>query len=143
MNAVKKAAEDNEIVGAFYISTPDFELQNFTTNELWQIIREINDSPIDPKHAPTDDQLNACESARDFFKLIHDIPGVSRDINKGRQWGEQLIRYAQKHPVKDGTEGERPILSAMKKIYGASRYHYQFSLKVRVEPNTGQLVKRE
>src|SRR4029077_6813789 len=49
IRVVRKAAEDDEICGMFFISNPDFEFANFTKEELVQIVWEWaleNEAPL-------------------------------------------------------------------------------------------------
>jgi hypothetical protein len=41
VQAVRKAAQDDEICGGFFVTTPDFEFGNFTLHELEEILWEI------------------------------------------------------------------------------------------------------
>ena len=67
-------------------------------------------------------------------------------LNKGKEWGERLGKYAERYPIKqssDGTEEYRPIIAAIAEARHAILCDYYKSHRdCRVSPDTGEMVER-
>lgn len=145
---VRKAAEDDEICGAFYIFTQDFEFANFEVWELEEVLWEIakeNGVSLDDReklHNAIQDSANAEVLLRNAKRSL---PSPLAHVAKNILWGERLMDYAINHHFK-GTL-KRPILEAMDQAIFWTRTPNLESYKntrrtYRVDKGTGKLVKR-
>jgi hypothetical protein len=144
LRAVRKAAEDDEICGMFFVSKPDFEFGNFALSELEEILWEIaiehrahQNGRLRLRHAIA----NAKSGKELLFVAVRALP-VLNHVTKGEQWGEHLIQYALRHRERpDGTL--RPIVDAVEMAFRSAyiSYHPTRS-RFRVDPETGKLVER-
>jgi hypothetical protein len=105
IRVVKKAAENAEFLGEFFINDPDFEFQNFSIDELCEIISErlgVNLEPSPYRDAKSKKEL--------FLKIGSSHPELDR-VCKGSDWGLLLGKYAEIHPRTDppGLPEDRPI----------------------------------
>jgi hypothetical protein len=145
---VRKAAEDDEICGAFYIFTPDFEFANFEVWELEEILWEIakeNGASLDYREK-LHIAVQGSETAEALLRNAkRSLPDALTPVTKNKVWGERLMEFALEHRFKQGLK--RPILEAIDQAifwtrtsnlesYKNTRHEYQ------VDKNTGKLVKR-
>ncbi len=100
VRAVRKAAEDDEIFGKFFISTPDFEFANFELLELedilWQMAEEhgaAKDEREQLKQA-----IEGVENATALLRCAKQALSKSLGhISKNVTWAEHLMDYALEH----------------------------------------------
>jgi len=150
IRAVRKAAEDDDICGAFYISAPDFEFANFTLAELasilWQIAQEngvMTDVQPELKKA-----AQSCATGKDLLQVARRTVPELAQVGKGEDWGRKMMQYAVEHPKwtkADLSEPQlRPIVEALQQIIDAAAWDYKpIRQDLRVDPETGQLVERD
>ena len=144
IRAVMKAAEDDELCGSFFFSVPDFELHNFTRDELaavlWDAVAEAEVKPSErlQLHAAIRGARSAKELLREAARAV---PAVAQ-VDKGPDWGRRLMRYALDHPNKpDGTL--RPVIEAVRiALFGDWADYRLTRARYRVDPNTGRLIER-
>lgn len=142
--AVRKAAVDDEIVGAFYVSNPDFEFANFEHFELeeiiWKMATENGANPIDREklHGAVKNAKNTEELLK-FAKRA--LPEYLHKLSKGAVWGEQLMQYMKDHPLKQGKK--RPIAESLERAIWSREQSYLLTKRdFKVDKDTGSLVKR-
>ena len=112
-----KAIECREMFGMAFLSNPDFEFHNFSSDELahvlWQMALE--------KGAPVEEEenfLKVVSSARNGKQLTDNerkaLPNFQSSA-KGKEWGERLLKFAKANPYRerDGQKEYRPILDAI------------------------------
>lgn len=126
--AARKAAEDDEICGAIFVSAPEFESANFTLAELEEVLHTM-----------------AIDSAEDDREQLDTIAKIR--ARKGKEWGEKLMTYAWEHPEKidehTGKSKIRPIIEAIDMAVRSIQVDYHLTRKeFRVDPITGRPVKR-
>ena len=149
VRALKKAASDDEICGLIWLAEPDFELHNFSVDELIDIIWNWS---LDNSITPTNrgefrKAIGNILSANDLWKTVHREFPELRYIGKGKEWGERLIAYANENPhlpVHDPKKPVlRPIIDAIGAVLRSVHSDYYFTRKeYRVDPVSLQLVKR-
>ena len=145
---VRKAAEDDEICGAFYIFTPDFEFANFEIWELeavlWEIAKE-NGASLDDRGK----LHNAVQGSGNAETLLRNVkrslPDALTHVTKNILWGERLMDFALASRFKQGRK--RPILEAIDEAIFWTRTSNLESYKntrreLQVDKDTGKLVKR-
>lgn len=145
--AVRKAAEEDEICGMFFIALPDFEFGNFSPAELedilWQYAEErrVEIEKREVLHGI----LRNSRSAKELFNQVRQLLPDLADINKGEEWGRRLADYAWQHREADiqNQDTDRPFIRA---IYAAMRSRSANYISTRndyrVDPQTGQPIKR-
>lgn len=151
LRAVRKAAEDDQICGMFFVSTPDFEFANFDLSELEQVLWQLAiESGIDLEsnarqlfHA----EISEARSSKQLFQAARQIsPDLTR-LGKGRDWGEKLMSFAWDNPERiDPGTGERktrPIVEAIEIAVQSVGADYHITrTQMRTDPITGRVVKR-
>lgn len=148
LRAVRRAILDDSFFGEFFISNPDCELQNFSMQELRNLILQI----------ATERCLNEAEMAelRLMIRDAEEVKGLLekarcssdrlRDLGKGSHWGASLVQYAlelggQDVGVLDQSTYGRPVLEMIARILRATHFHYDLSREAScVDPVTGRLV---
>lgn len=148
--AVRKAAEDDEICGAFFISHKDFEFENFELPELedilWTIAVENSQGKVSKEdRQKLHDAINIAGNGTELIKRANGVlPELAR-LKKDSGWGDHLLRYALKNPLKRGKE--RQIVEAINYAFILARTpnleSYELSRECfQVDRNTGRLVPR-
>jgi gamma-glutamylcyclotransferase (GGCT)/AIG2-like uncharacterized protein YtfP len=112
-----KAIECREMFGMAFLSDPDFEFENFSSDELahllWQMALE--------KGAPIEEEeyfLKVVSSARNGKQLTENerkaLPNFQSSA-KGKEWGERLLKFAKANPYRerDRQREYRPLLEAI------------------------------
>ncbi len=145
--AVRKAAELNEICGMFFVSKPDFEFQNFKIDELTEIAFQLAVKKGLKNHSLNELKKNTgkAKSAKEFFKILHDISPFFLSITKGGNWGKELVKYAIKNPngKEFGDENDRLINYVVRIIYNGFNVSYEVTRqKYKVDPESGKLIER-
>jgi len=142
---VKKAAEEDLFCGQFYISQPDFELCNFSKDELveiaWDLVDEVQKS--EQHHLSLCEMVITANNADDFIKAVRKaVPPLSQ-FAKGSEWGKKLAEFAARKPESEGSEAVRPLIDACQTAIRSIDSDYLYNRKnLRVDPNTGKLVHR-
>lgn len=149
IRVLKKAAEDDEICGMFFISRPDFEFQNFTLEELEEIIWEfcIEAGVTVGRRQIIKDAISGIDNSTDLINAVRNaIPELSQ-FGKGEDWGNRLITYAWENPEisnqKSGEVKRRDILVSIDIAVSSVGSNYSLSRKkYKVDPNTGKPIQR-
>ena len=149
---LRRSASEQCMHGPFFLNIPDFELANFTVEELLRVATSFqkelrwDDSEVDEQVSTTLLKVANVKSAKEFLSLIKQ-DGFD-NVCKGERWGEALMKYAIAHPTfgpdssKEGTE--REIVKAANLLIRAQDVGYLRSLEhEEVDPNTGQMVARK
>ena len=145
--AVKKAAEVDDICGMFFVSKPDFEFQNFKIDELTEIAFQLAVKKGLKEHSLNElkKDTSKAKSAKEFFKILHDISPFFSSITKGGNWGKELVKYAIKNPSgkEFGDENDRLINYVIRIIYNGFKVSYEVTRqKYKVDPESGKLIER-
>ena len=146
--AVRAAAQQDQICGCFFVSSPDFEFANFDRSELQEIIWNIahERGADETKKSIFLDFTSSAMKGSTFMQGVEraasDIPELW-DISKGEEWGKQLLQYALSHPNR--LNGEvRLCVRAIRQAFTSRTASYNYSrLHYRVDPQTGQPIKRD
>jgi hypothetical protein len=151
-SAVRKAAEDDEICGAFFIPEKgkDFEFENFDLAELEEILWDVATENVENHTDEVDRQrlLSSIEGAKNSTDLINRAKGALPQLahlKKDPNWGMRLINYAMQHRFK--REKKRQIVEAIEYALFLARTvsleSYQGARKrLRIDKNTGRLIPR-
>lgn len=150
VSAVRKAAEDDELCGAFFTAYPDFEFANFALDELETVLLsmpQIRDATI-PKEI-RDSLHEAIQSAETGKELLERANEVLRvhvgEINKGDNWGVALMEYALQNPQrKHGERLEtRPVMEAIYMALRMQRGSYIWHVRdYRIDTQSGLPIPR-
>ena len=144
LRVVRLAAKEEEFCGAFYVSCPDFELGNFSRDELCEVaaaLAEQNGGRVDL--AALKSATKSVRSGDEFLRASRDM-GVGSDIHKGEEWGRALVQYAAEHPRGEiGSLGDRVINQAIRTIGECMRANFSYvRRKMRIDPESGQPVAK-
>ncbi|MFQ5852764.1 MAG: hypothetical protein ACE5JU_19570 [Candidatus Binatia bacterium] len=146
--AVRKAAEDDELCGMFFVSKPDLEFENFTVHEFEEILWEmITERGVDISREALRKVIEGAKTSEQLFAAIRQAFPEASSPTKGRAWGEKLVRFAFDHPEKiDEKTGESRKRLIVDAIEAAVRLVTSDYLTVRkefkVDSQTGQPVRR-
>ena len=146
LRVVKTAARNDIFCGLMYISDPDFEFENFTTDELTEIVwgfipeTELNDENRRTLVAALQGQTNS----RLFLNAARrSLPSLNQ-LGKGKDWGERLARYAINNPTFRGIDTLRPFIDACQEAIHSIDFDYNYHrVNFRVDPETGKLIRRQ
>ena len=150
VKVVKKAAEDGVMFGQFFISVPDFEVHNFSSEELAEVFWEMA-SEDDPALDQEDRErlfreTTGAETAKLFDASAKRALQKAGKIGKGKEWGERLGKYAERNPFRqlpDGTNEYRPVIKAVRQALHVIQCDYYSSLRdYCISPTTGEMVER-
>ena len=151
LSAVRKAVNDGEFFGSFSVSDPDFELGNFSLEELEDILWAMAEerSATDEAHQELHEALLRAEERQqkkgEPFKGKHVIKAAAdsvlelNQLSKNEEWGRRLMTYANEHPEKaDGQD--RPVNKAIDLALQGLRASYVATRRaLRVDPKCGDL----
>ncbi|MFB3906123.1 MAG: hypothetical protein ACE15E_21975 [Acidobacteriota bacterium] len=148
VSAVKKAAEDGEICGQFFISNPDFEFQNFAPSELEEIVwalaveRGIPDASF---RMVLREAFRGADSASALQKQVRKaLPDAIFDFDKGTEWGGRLARFALANRKRADNGEERPVVRAFLAAIRTCIYSHHDGLNnTRIDPATGGWVRTD
>lgn len=153
VRTLRKAASEETFHGAFLLSNPDIEMENFAISELLYVALEMAaryETPGRPAQSYSHDdllrELEGAKSGDEFFKSLH-RNGRLREVDKGEDWGAALMAYAIVHrgfPQGDprGVE-ERPIIRFAQMLLRAEEVGFRHSLQYeKVDLATGHLNRR-
>lgn len=118
-----KAVENREMFGMFFLSKPDFEFENFNSNELagllWEMALE--------KGTPAEEKENfikytsAAQNAKQLFDSAKKaLPSLQR-LDKGKAWGERLLKFAKENRYILRNGGEDDPTNHRSNYVGTSR----------------------
>lgn len=148
--AAFKAISDGVLFGEVYLSIPDFELGNFSPDELREIICTIaSDNGADEV------ELARIREAMEHVEHIKEVMSAARiassslaKLRKDEVWGKYLMRYLLNdldlsNLCLTKEEFERPIINALRSILQATVFHYDESRnRSMVDLGSGRFVKR-
>jgi len=146
--AIRTAIQQDQICGSIFISSPDFEFDNFDLSELQEIVwnMALERGADETKKSSF---LNLTSSASKGSTFNNGAKQASSDISelwgisKGENWGKRLMQYALAHPNKLNGE-TRLCIRAIRQAFNSRTSSYNYNrLHYRVDPETGQLVKRD
>jgi len=145
---VRKAAELDEICGMFFISTPDFELQNFSIDELTEIAfqfaekKDLKLSMLGKLRKET----KKAKSATEFFTILKKQSEIFHSVSKGSEWGKALVKYARWNLLgkEFGDKDDRLINQIIRIIYNGFHASYEVTLQQqKIDPVSGKLIERK
>jgi hypothetical protein len=146
--AVQKATELDEICGMFFVSKPDFELQNFNIDELTEIAfqlvakKGLKGSLLEELKKDT----KKAKYAKEFFKILYKQSPIFRSVSKGAEWGKALVEYARWNLLgkEFGDKSDRLINQIIRIIYNGFNASYEVTRqKQKVDPISGKLIERD
>jgi len=148
--ALRKAAEDDEICGMFFLAEPDFEFENFAISELEEILWGMAvESGAGADIRPSiHSAVKSAKTSEELFAAANGALSGICQLQKGREWGRRLMDYAWDNPeVTDEsaqTSRSRRVIEAVNAALGSigADYHYTRT-NYAVDPTTGRLVKRK
>ncbi len=131
VRVVKNADLDHLICGKTFVSSPDFELANFTLGELEEVVWKMTTEHDNSLNASQEDRfrlhnaLQGCGSGKELERVAREVlPPGSERFSKGARWGQYLMEHAMLQPrFPDGSE--RPIVNALWEAVTARRSSYQ------------------
>lgn len=147
VRALRKAVQDGNFFGRFFISDPDFEFGNFTVQELVDVLLKL--AARDFAELPSRDdlltQVGSAKSGKAFFHAVAD--DRLQRIGKSTDWGAALMAHAISHPEfpeGHGRAGQtRKIIEAAQVLMRTRDAGYLRSLEqFRVDPETGELREK-
>lgn len=130
VSAVRTAAKDNEIVGAFFISEPDFEFSNFNIDELVLVACQCLDVSLSTSEQNKLISIcSNCISMAELEKTMRNSDARFTRFSKGPRWGEELIAYGLANPSfpNELQDQKRPIISALELVFHAFKASYSIS----------------
>jgi hypothetical protein len=149
LTALRKAAEEDEICGMFFVAKPDFEFQNFTIAELEKIIWQMAQDQcptLDIERTDLHAAIQGTTNAKDLLDAVRKVGSCLQHFGKGPEWGKRLIDYAWQHPEKGSDGSNQQTRQVVDAIYHALRtvqLDYQPSRdRLKVDPMTGMPVRR-
>lgn len=137
LRALRRAAEDEEITGRVFLSAPDFEMANFSLNDLVEVVLTFANADADK--GVLRQQLCASQSLRDLHTKAR---ALGLEVGKSESWGRALMRFALANPTTTaGTQ--RGVVKAVWQAAAArlSSYRY-FRQRYRMCPTTLGLQER-
>jgi len=144
LKAVQTAAERDEMCGMFFVSTPDFELHNFSILDLeevlWSLLTPDGQTPI--AREALHDAIKSAKSSKEVFRRAQAALLDLKAVNKGQSWGRALFEYAAEHPdIRPGEQ--RPVLEAIDIAVRTRIDDYLTSRnELRTDPKTGLMMER-
>lgn len=138
--AVRRQAQEDNIVGMIEDNDPDFEFANFSLSELVEIAARINEEQGASGDPVRNANWSAITNGKEFENLYRNCS--ARNL-KGAGWGRALARYALEHPRRGDSGSERRLwqqfrgaLNAWMSSYDTQRERFMF------DPTTFQLTPR-
>ena len=112
-----KAIERREMFGMAFISEPDFEFQNFNSDELARILWEM----ALKEGAPAEEEerflklVATAKNGKELTKYQRQALPNFQSLAKGKMWGERLLRFAidNQYFEREGKKELRPIIEAI------------------------------
>ena len=151
VRALKRTASEKRMHGRFFLSSPDFELANFNTEELLRVAIaralgcNFDDFEVSKRVVKDLPLVSQAKSGNEFMRLLPSA--IKNVVAKGETWGEALMQYAianPKFPVGDTRAGkEREIVDAARVLIRAQDVGYRRSVEMEeLDPETGKMVRR-
>ncbi|MCC7075347.1 MAG: hypothetical protein IT383_28800 [Deltaproteobacteria bacterium] len=150
VSVIRRAARDDVFCGQFRISRPDFEFDNFTTDELADVAIEL--AADDLKRAGVDLDLTQAKlravlagvtNAAEMETALHaELILAGARFKKGEAWGRALGRYTLQHPRRSDGEYRAFLAFARRATFGARAPFLRERKRVRVDPESGELIER-
>lgn len=154
VKVLQGAAKRDEIVGRVYLSKPDFEFGNFSTDELVDSLITLGVESGELSELPEDERRSLEENLRDraaectgmpqFGKMLSDVRDGLRSVLKTARWGELLAKVAMAEPSLPGSDAERPFFDAVKRASWSATSEYALARdNWRIDPDTLRTIPRE
>jgi len=145
--AVQQAVKLNEICGMFFISKPDFELQNFSIDELIEIAFQLAEKKGLKLSilGKLKKETKKAKSAKEFFKILQKQSPIFLSVSKGSEWGKALAEYARWNLLgkEFGDKDDRLINQIIRIIYNGFHASYEVTKQQqKVDPISGKLIER-
>lgn len=145
--AVQQAVKSNEICGMFFISKPDFELQNFSINELIEIAFQLAEKKGLKLSMPgkLKKETKKAKSAKEFFKILQKQSPIFLSVSKGSEWGKALAEYARWNLLgkEFGDKDDRLVNQIIRIIYNGFHASYEVTKQQqKVDQISGKLIER-
>ncbi len=145
-----QASEDDGIFGRFFFSVPDFEFANFEIEELEEVLWNLVGGEI-PSQADRELLHSHVKGAKNSTEFFNGVKRAAQSLlqlirlDKGEQWGEELMKFAWEHPFKQSRK--RQIVEIVElALYWEKTINleqYESAKKTyMVDPQTGELIKR-
>jgi len=135
---VRDAAKKTEFMGQYFIGDPDFELGNFSIDELCKIVSNNFKIRIDSS------KFSGIKSGNDCFKKLHTVYPKTRTLKKGKDWGKMLAKYAYLNPKTKplGLADDRPINQVIRFCLFSDGMYFSNDLNNKVINAKGLMVER-
>lgn len=145
--AVQQAVKSNEICGMFFISKPDFELQNFSIDELIEIAFQLAEEKWLKLSilGKLKKETKKAKSAKEFFKILQKQSPIFLSVSKGSEWWKALAEYARWNLLgkEFGDKDDRIINQIIRIIYNGFHASYEVTKQQqKVDPISGKLIER-
>ncbi len=98
IRTLEQALKADELCGGYLISSPDFEIENFG-EDLPQIIFNLQRDKL-ISLSEIEKATIGFQSGKDFFDKLKSFSNQFYNINKGEQWGQNLMNFAIKNNTK-------------------------------------------
>lgn len=142
VKSIRRLVADDAIVGYIDASSPDFELANFTGDELLAIALHLETDLELPVERLLCEDWGSVSSARDFRDRFASIVGRPPMGFKGQSWGRALAEYALEYPAFDNGR-ERPFIAAVRAALRTRKVMYdQQRERFCFDPQTFETVER-
>jgi hypothetical protein len=138
VRAMKKAVEEKELVGRFFISKPDFEFENFSLEELCDVailLAQQHDISID--EAEIFSIISETKTGKEFEKSISQYSVDLGRLIKGQAWGKALTQYVDENHEKFQ---DKTIMAIFNMISQCKYYSYELSKTAKINPETGEVT---
>lgn len=151
VRALRKAVSDGDCFPAFFVADPDFEMANFSAEELIEIALSIEcraDVDGDRKselRTNLEHEFSHVVSGRTFFGILK--RNGAYNVTKGAEWGAALAAFAVAHPTyppEHPLAGQtRRFVQAAQLAERASRAPFGASVEESmIDVDTGQPIPR-
>lgn len=147
VRTVRKATVEGDICGRFFLCSPDFEFQNFTRDELEEVIWNVaqENGAHDTKRSDLHAAIIDARSGKELLtKARRVMPKELGGMKKGEKWGQLLAEYAGQRPHRQDSGQLRQIIEMIHDaIQMVESSYHDIRQTFRVDPVTGKLVQRE
>ncbi len=144
VKAVRVQVERDNIVGYIAAHTPDFELANFTPEELASLAAEYDEGEGFSGESLRSSDLSTIKSMSDFSLFYKQHSERSpRPLEKGEEWGRLLGKRGWIYPVHPSTNQKRPFVEALLVALRARTANYDtHHRKLRIDSDSFKQVER-
>ena len=152
--AVRKAVDDGEFFGRFLVLEPDFELGNFTLDELEEVLcgMAVEHGAVEGEREKLRAALKEAERRQrdkgELFKGKHIEKAAKNALlalnqfSKGQEWGRRLMACALEYP-QTATGETRPMIEAIDVAAMARRASYASTKRgLQVDRTSGRLLAK-